>query len=200
MPYSKEHKDRTRSRITEAARILFNVHGYHGVTIDMVMAGAGLTRGGFYNHFQTKEQLFAAAVASFLMGKGAEWRDDAGIDPSALSPQMAAQMVDSYLSARHLGALQDQCPMIALPSDVARASPEVRAAYQDLLQAMTGLFQASLTAAEREDDPDLRQRALALSALCVGGMVIARTLPDSDLASEIRAAAHACAMAQISAV
>ena len=52
MPYSKQHTERTRAKIIEAARTLFNVHGFHGVTIEMVMGKAGLTRGGFYNHFK----------------------------------------------------------------------------------------------------------------------------------------------------
>ena len=192
MPYSSTHKAKTRARIVEAARILFNIHGFHGVTIDMVMAEAGLTRGGFYSHFATKEDLFGAAVSSFLMGRGAQWRHEAGINAMNPDSEAARQMIQSYLSDAHLGAVQDQCPMIALPSDVARASPEVRDAFQRLLTAMVGLLQGSLL---QQNAPDARQKAMAMAALCVGGMVLARTLPDSDLAAEIRAAAFAEATA-----
>ena len=73
MPYAPAHKEKTRARIVECARILFNRLGFDGVTIDMVMEQASLTRGGFYNHFKSKEELFAAAVSSFLMGRGARW-------------------------------------------------------------------------------------------------------------------------------
>lgn len=190
MPYSTEHKENTRAKIVEAARILFNRHGFHTVTIDMVMAEAGLTRGGFYSHFKNKEALFSAAVTSFLMGRGAQWRSDAGIDLSNINPNTALQMIDAYLSSRHLGDLDGQCPMIALPSDVARASPEVQASFQQLLTAMVGLFENSLASGNSEEQ---RQEALSLAALCVGGMVLARTLPQSDLAEEVRAAAHASA-------
>ena len=76
MPYRPEHKAETRARIVENARLLFNRHGYDNVTIDMVMEAASLTRGGFYGHFRNKQELFAAAVASFLMGRGARWRAD----------------------------------------------------------------------------------------------------------------------------
>lgn len=186
MPYSAEHRERTRVRIVEAARILFNRHGFQNVTIDQIMQKAGLTRGGFYNHFKTKEALFSEAVSSFLMGRGAEWRAEAGIDLSNLKPEMAGQMIDAYLSARHLGDIEGQCPMIALPSDVARATPETRAAFQQLLTAMVWLLE---TAISREND-NRRADALSAAALCVGGMVLARTLPDSDLAEEVRAAAH----------
>ena len=57
MPYSNEHKQKTREKIVEAARILFNRHGFQDVTIDMVMQNAGLTRSGFYKHFKSKEAL-----------------------------------------------------------------------------------------------------------------------------------------------
>jgi len=184
VPYSAEHKRKTRSRIVESARILFNRHGFVDVTIDQVMQNAGLTRGGFYNHFKSKEELYAAAVTSFLMGRGAEWRAEAGIDPAIPSPEMARQMIEGYLSSEHLGDLDGQCPMIALPSDVARANPEVQASYQHLLQAMVSLFENSL-----EDHDQAREDALTLAALCVGGMILARTLPDSALAEEVRSAA-----------
>lgn len=184
MPYSPDHKQQTRARIVEAARILFNRHGFQEVTIDQVMQNAGLTRGGFYNHFKSKEALYRAAVSSFLMGRGAQWRAEAGVDPAIPSPEMARQMIQSYLSSDHLGDLDGQCPMIALPSDVARANPEVQTSYQDLLQAMVGLFENSL-----EHSNDARRKALSVAALCVGGMVLARTLPDSDLAEEVRQAA-----------
>ena len=195
MPYSSTHKEKTRTRIVEVARTLFNIHGFNGVTIDMVMAKAGLTRGGFYNHFSTKEDLFCAAVSSFLMGRGARWRHEAGINAMNPDSEAALQMIQSYLSDAHLGAVQDQCPMIALPSDVARASPEVRAAFQQLLTAMVGLLQRSLL---QQEDPQARQKAMAMAALCVGGMVLARTLPECELATEIRSAALQTATAMTS--
>jgi len=188
MPYSKDHKLKTRAKIVESARILFNRHGFVDVTIDQVMENAGLTRGGFYNHFKSKEALYAAAVSSFLMGRGAQWRAKAGVDPAIPSPEMARQMIQGYLSPEHLDDLDGQCPMIALPSDVARANPDVQASYQELLDAMVGLFENSLKARK-----DARQHALSLAALCVGGMVLARSIPDSGLADEVRTAAFTTA-------
>lgn len=185
MPYSAAHKGRTRARIVEAARILFNRHGFERVTIDQVMDAAGLTRGGFYNHFRNKEELYAEAVSSFLMGRGAVWRAEAGIDPDNPTREMAMQMVSSYLSEEHLGDLDGQCPMIALPSDIARARVGVRHAFQDLLEAMVGLFEGSLGGGKAE----ARKRALTLAALCVGGMTLARAVPDSKLVRDLRHAA-----------
>ncbi len=193
MPYSAQHKDETRAKIVESARILFNRHGFDSVTIDMVMNTAGLTRGGFYNHFKTKDQLYAEAVSSFLMGRGAQWRAQAGVDPSNPDSDSAYRMMRSYLSAEHLGDLDGQCPMIALPSDIARAGPDVQAAYQKLLEAMIWLFESDVD----NRDGEGRDKALTLVALCVGGMVLARTLPASGLAEEVRAAAFSMGKAII---
>ena len=190
MPYSASHKEQTRERIVESARILFNRHGFRSVTIDLIMEEAGLTRGGFYNHFKNKEALFSAAVSGFLTGRGAQWRAEAGVDITNLNPEMAVHMIDAYLSKKHLGDRDGQCPMIALPSDVARASADVQHSFQQLLTAMVWLFETNMTT----DAPENRREALSIAALCVGGMVLARTLPDSDLADEVRAAAHATAV------
>lgn len=182
MPYSADHKRRTRAHIVETARKLFNTHGFKGVSIDMIMESAGLTRGGFYNHFENKEGLYAEAVESFLMGRGAQWRAEAGIDQNNLKPEMAKQMIMSYLSEEHLDDIDGQCPLIALPSDVARASPNVQQSYKMLLEAMSGLLEHTMGLADKGN----RRDALSLTALCIGGMVVARSLPDDELASEVR--------------
>ncbi|WP_170327351.1 TetR/AcrR family transcriptional regulator [Ruegeria arenilitoris] len=184
MPYSAEHKQKTRKKIVEAARILFNRHGFNGVSIDMVMKEAGLTRGGFYNHFKNKEELFSEAIKSFLMGRGAEWREEAGVDVSNLKPEMVHQMINAYLSPEHLGDLDGQCPMIALPSDISRGGVEAQKSFQILLEAMVSLFETNMN----HDETTNRQWAQAISALCIGGMVISRALPDSGLAKQVRLA------------
>ena len=189
MPYPKDHKAKTRERILEAARILFNRHGYDRVTIDHVMAEANLTRGGFYAHFICKEDLFAEAMASFLHGRGARWRAEEGIDPQACQLLMAQRMVEAYLSRRHLEDLDGQCPLIAYATDAARAGPRVRESYCRLLEAMVWLFETNLDG----NADDRRQRALSLAALCVGGMILARALPETKIAEEVRLAAHSTA-------
>lgn len=185
MRYNSEHKIQTRAKIVEAARVLFNRYGFDNVTIDQVMEATGLTRGGFYNHFKNKEDLYSEAVSSFVLGRGAKWRADAGVDPQSPSKEMVMNMVKSYLSDEHLGDIEGQCPMIALPSDVARANESVRGAYQGLLESMVWLFEQCIGG----NDEVTRKRALTLAALCVGGMTLARSLNDSSLAQEIREAA-----------
>ena len=65
MPYAPEHKEQTRARIVECARRMFNRNGFEAVSIDQIMASAGLTRGGFYHHFANKEELYSEAIAGF---------------------------------------------------------------------------------------------------------------------------------------
>lgn len=181
MPYSAEHKLKTRARIVESARVMFNRHGFVKVSIDDIMAEAGLTRGGFYNHFSSKEELYSEAISSFLLGVGKEWRDNAGVQNSYSGQAAVKAMVTAYLSTEHLTNIDRQCPMIALPSDVARASPDVKRSYEYLLEAMAGLFQHNLDTEAKDSE----ETALALAALCVGGMVLARTLENKELAEKV---------------
>lgn len=189
MPLSKEHKAKSRKKIVECARILFNVKGLHEVSIDEIMEKAGLTRGGFYSHFKNKDELYAEAVIGFLNGRGKKWRDEAGVDPTSEDDITSVlAMLKSYLSDEHLGDLEGQCPMIALPSDAARAGPKVREAYEQLLRAMVSLFENNCLKSS-----DRRQTALVLSSLCVGGMVLSRTVENEEFSRELRHAAYQAA-------
>ncbi|MBV1920663.1 MAG: TetR/AcrR family transcriptional regulator [Pseudomonadales bacterium] len=192
MPYKPEHKQATRKRIIESARVLFNRCGVADVSIDQIMSKAGLTRGGFYHHFKNKEELFAEAVTNFLHGQGAEMRSNAGVNTAQPGLETIQRMINGYLSTDHLGDLDGQCPLIALPSDISRAGDTVKESYQQLLEAMVGLFESNLG-----KGPGHRDKALTLATMCVGGMVLARTLPDQHLADELRNAARDSALAML---
>lgn len=191
MPYSAAHKAETRRQIVETARILFNREGFAEVSIDRIMAEAGLTRGGFYNHFQNKDELYAEAIASFLKGRRKSCKDGSA-HSSNMHLSAINSIVENYLSTNHLENLDTQCPMIALPSDAARASQNVRAAYTDVVRAMASLFEANVP---KNRNPN--EQALALVAMCVGGMVLARTVDDQKFADDIRSATKKNALATI---
>ncbi|MGI9437063.1 MAG: TetR/AcrR family transcriptional regulator, partial [Geminicoccaceae bacterium] len=148
------------------------------VSIDDVMAAAGLTRGGFYNHFKTKEDLYVETLAVYA----AERREETPNDLSACGPDIAREMLNRYISRQHLDNVDGHCPLMALPSDVARAGPNVRAAYQGVLEVMVQLFEGCL---EAEHGMSVRQRGLAMAATCVGAMVLSRTIDDANFADEI---------------
>ena len=188
MPYAPEHKQQTRARIVECARQLFNRRGFTEVSIDEIMSAAGLTRGGFYNHFKTKEDLYAETLEAFACRNPTDGWDDVTVDFSLRGPELARQMVNGYVSRQHLEDVEGHCPLIALPSDVARAGPTVRAAYQKLFAAMAGIFEAN---ARPGNGVTARQQSLAIASTCVGAMVLARTIDDTELANEICDAARA---------
>ncbi|HLY55147.1 MAG TPA: TetR/AcrR family transcriptional regulator [Stellaceae bacterium] len=189
MPYSPEHKQKTRERIVESARRLFNRKGFAEVTIDEIMAEAGLTRGGFYKHFATKEELYADAVRQFLCLSRPEPWQAAHVDLCAAGPTLARMIVDAYLSREHVDDIDGSCPLVALPSDAARGNGTVKAAFREVLEMMVAVFQGNLAG------PASRDRALALTALCIGAMVIARAVDEGGLADAFRGAARDHVMA-----
>jgi AcrR family transcriptional regulator len=196
MPYTAEHKQKTRARIVECARELFNRKGFVEVSIDEIMQRAGLTRGGFYNHFKTKEDLFAEAISVYLDFNPATRWSRIHFDPDAEGAACARQMVKVYLSTAHLDDLEGHCPMIALPSDSARAGPQVRQAYRQLLEHMAGMMASGIEGCGKAE---ARERGLAITALCVGGMILARTIDDPAFADEVRRAAQTVALELIGA-
>lgn len=184
MPYAPEHKIRTRQRIVEVAKGLFNRRGFSEVSIDQIMAEAGLTRGGFYHHFRSKEELFAAAVDSFACDT-ADTTIAEKYAQGLTAKELAVNLLSTYLSEPHMEDINQQCPMVALPSDIARAGKDVRRAYGKLAQRMTSVFQDSMI---EKNDEDKQDASYVLAALCVGGMVLARTIDDEATSQSLLAA------------
>jgi TetR/AcrR family transcriptional repressor of nem operon len=189
MPYPAGHRDETRTRIVRSAQRLFNVEGFERVSIDRVTQGAGLTRGVFYRYFASKSDLYAEAMDCFFTNPecGNRWE---GVEVDPAKGELGPQIVRAYLSRQHYQDVADSCPMVALPGDVARGGANARRAYENALKAMVEHLQR--TAAPSRPD---RSTAMAIAALCVGGMVIARASDDIDIADEVREAAMATALA-----
>lgn len=178
MPYTAEHKQRTRERIVAAARRLFKTHGYEGVAIDGIMAEAGLTRGGFYAHFESKEALFAEVVA--WLGPSDEMRERASADKEA-SQDRALAFVRTYLSHAHRKDLAEGCPLATLSVDISRAGSTARRSYtralRDAVKRFARYFPRRTVGTE--------ELAYGLLASCVGGMVLARAVEDEATADAI---------------
>jgi AcrR family transcriptional regulator len=188
MPYPPEHRDATRVRIIESAQALFNRRGFTDVSIDQVMARAGLTRGGFYTYFRGKSDLYAEAVEHTLAIT--PWSRWGGVSIDFAAREAAEQVIEAYLSREHFEDIEGSCPMVTLPSDVARSGPVVRRAFERVFRAMTEVFEAALL---REGRPD-EGLAMAIAGICVGGMVVSRSVDSPDLAAAIRAAARHTAL------
>ena len=184
MPYPLDHSKQTRARIVTAARKLFNRQGFDSVTIGGIMKEAGLTHGGFYRHFESKSDLYAEVLDCFFTNPewACGWKGMEAFDENA---EMAPQIIRAYLSNAHFDDVENACPMVALPSDVARASAHAKRAYQAAFEGMVAIL---------EQGASSRGSALAIAALCVGGMVIARASDDRALGDELRQAAMAVAL------
>ncbi len=194
MAYPPEHRARTRSRIVDSARGLFNRHGFELVSIDRIMAEAGLTRGGFYHHFRSKDELYAETVNSFATCNPFAQKVARARPPISEPRKLARMMIDLYLSDEVLGDVNMHCPLYALPSDVARAGLAPQQAYTDLIRRMAEVYRAALAGAR-----DAGRRSQAIVSLCVGGMVLARTTNDAELRKSLRTAARYQALALLGA-
>ncbi len=153
------------------------------------MANAGLTHGGFYRHFASKSDLYAEVLECFFTDpkRNNSWE---GVHVDLTAADAGAQIVRAYLSRQHFEEVENSCPMVALPSDVARSNENARRAYQTVFKAMVALLQRS----SATNGHTSRTSALAIAALCVGGMVIARASEGRALANELRGAAMEVAL------
>jgi TetR/AcrR family transcriptional repressor of nem operon len=189
MPYPAGHRNVVRKRIVESARRLFNRHGFDGVSVKQIMAGAGLTHGGFYSYFETKSDLYVEVLGCFFTDP--EWKTCwEGVEVDLSSRDVGPQVVRAYLSRQHFEDVENSCPMTALPTDVARGSASTKRAFETVFQAMVSVLQRSTAG----DGGPSREQAQAIAALCVGGMIVARAMADRVHADELRDACMGIAL------
>jgi TetR/AcrR family transcriptional repressor of nem operon len=180
MPLSKHHKEKTRANILAAACGLFREHGFEGVSIDDIMATAGMTRGGFYAHFKSKADLFAKVLAVEPSFTRMLAERQTGTRDGAL--QGALDVIATYLDPDNIGYVISTCPMVSMARDVDKAGPEGRAALSKVVTELGALLKNGMAGADagRHDG-----RAMAVLALCIGGVTMARTANDPALAATI---------------
>src|SRR5450432_3106153 len=189
MPYPPHHREGHKKIIIDSARKLFNRHGFESVSVQQIMACAKLTHGGFYSYFQSKSDLYAEVLGCFFTDP--EWKDCwEGVHVDLSATDVGAQVVRAYLSRQHFEDVENSCPMVALPTDVARSNETARRAFETVFKAMVSVLERSLTDKNRQR----RVRAQAIAALSIGGMVVARAVVDRSVADELRDACMAMAM------
>lgn len=180
MRVSREQAAQNRERIVETASRLFREKGYDGIGVADLMKCAGLTHGGFYGHFASKEDLLAEAFGKAMEHSAQRWREL--LDQAPAKPRSA--VAHMYLTAKHRDNPGKGCALASLGPDVSRVGPEVR-------QAMDASFNAQLEALARALPGDAAQRrrdAIATYAALVGGLVLSRSVGDAALSDEILAA------------
>jgi TetR/AcrR family transcriptional repressor of nem operon len=189
MPYAIGHRDKTQRKIVESARRLFNRHGFENVSLDDIMAGAGLTRGGFYNYFESKSDLYAEVLGCFFTDP--EWKNCwEGVEVDLKSADVAPQVIRAYLSRQHYEDVENSCPMVALPGDVSRSGQRAKRAFEAVFEGMVSVLERSL----RKGQQNRRVLAQAVGALCVGGMVVARAMENRASADALRDACMGVAL------
>jgi AcrR family transcriptional regulator len=179
--YPVGHREEVRAKIVSSARRLFNRFGFDGVSVDQIMADAGLTRGGFYSYFESKSDLYADVLGCFLTDPN--WKSCwEGVDIDLNAADVGPQIVRAYLSNQHFDDVENSCPMIALPTDVARSGPSAKQAFETVFKAMVGILERGASNGSHAS----HETAQAIAALCVGGMVVARAIDDRVLADRLR--------------
>lgn len=184
MRYKKGHKDETRKAIIDAAGRSFREFGYQAGSVDKVMNAAGLTAGGFYAHFKSKDDLFAQTLNETLsqLAKSMDERlkEHKGIE-------WIRAYVRLYLSKAHLKHPQQGCPLPPLLSEISRTGNESKAVFAEFYKNRVSAMAAHL----KEDGVrNSEQHASSILCLCIGSMSIARSVIDTETAESILASAQ----------
>ncbi len=176
MKVSREQATKNRAHVVEVAGTQFRMHGFDGIGVADLMQAAGLTHGGFYNNFASKDALAAEAVTQVFAETTERLRQYA---LAAADPYAA--MVRFYLSPEHRDTIEAGCAIAALSQDAARRSPELRAAFEVGIAAYLELI-VELAGATRP-------RAMAIYATMVGALTLSRTVTDPVLSEAMLSAA-----------
>jgi TetR/AcrR family transcriptional regulator, transcriptional repressor for nem operon len=168
MKVSREQVAANKQTILEAAGHLFRAQGFEGVTVADVMKSAGLTHGGFYGYFKSKDDLIAQTLAHVFAQ-----------DPGQLD---LVRFAESYLSGRNCQDVAGGCPMAALGSETTRQTPEARAAMtKGLRQQIENLSKS----AKGKTSAQKRRMAIGSWAAMVGALIMARFSDDPALSEEL---------------
>jgi len=177
-------KEQTRERILRAAARAIRRHGYEGVGVADVMREAGLTHGGFYAHFASRDALLAQAAEQ----AGLESLENLSraVDRAKPGEELMA-LVDAYLADRHVEAPEQGlgCALAAAGSEVPRQSDEVRRAVSRRLKELIGLVERQFPDWGRTA---AHEKAMAIVASMVGALLLARAVGDAQLSRKIRKA------------
>src|ERR1700761_2291643 len=185
---SRAEAESHREQITEASARLFRERGIKGVSVADLMGAAGLTHGGFYGHFESKDALAGVAVAHAFEQSAERWNKR--VAGEADDPARRAVLVNKFLTHKSMKDVGLGCPSVSLAGDVARepAAAPIRTAYLDGLEA---LVQILAGVEEGADDAAKRAAALADFATLAGALMLARATEGAPLSAEILAAARA---------
>ena len=179
MTTKSDQKERTHASILESAERLVRAKGIAGARVADVMKGAGLTVGGFYAHFASKESL----VDEIIRRTAAHTRARLFVNLEEKDEKDRARLVlERYLSAAHRDECEEGCPFPAIVGEVATGAPEHREVMAEQISAFSSELGSLLPSAEA---PERRHLALGLFAFMYGGLALARALRGTPLSDEV---------------
>lgn len=181
MRYSKEHKQETHARIVKKASVRLREKGAHGVGVADLMKEAGLTHGGFYAHFDSREALVVEAFGYAMDRSTERWRKVAEQTPPE---KRFATIVESYLTPVHRDDPGHGCAVPALGAEIARESPKTRKAFAAKLEQMIDMMADQIIDAPPKA---ARKQAMAALATMMGTMVLSRIAGSGEFSDEILA-------------
>ncbi|MEM7097985.1 MAG: TetR/AcrR family transcriptional regulator [Pseudomonadota bacterium] len=185
MGYSKEHIEHTRKQILQSAGRLMRKQGYEGTSVSKVMADAGLTHGGFYAHFDSKESLFQAVVAEEFDFNNQLIR----LAATDLNDQeQLVEAISQYLNPDRKNTIANACTMASSAVDIQRVGKPAQNGFTKAFKQFLKTFQKLMP----DDEPEEAHRhALGAVATCVGALILARAISDKDLQRDLLASAVA---------
>jgi len=181
MRHSKAEKTKTHERIVALASRRFREQGLAGIGIADLMKEAGLTVGGFYKHFNSRDALVAEAVGLALE----LWKDQVDAAASGGPPVTYESLVDEYLSETHRNHPGAGCPVGALAGDLARSDKRTRALVSRKIRDNIELLVTLIRKTKEMDEGSARSQAVLTYCALVGAISMARAVSDEELSSEI---------------
>ena len=189
MRYSEDHKAKTRQRIIEEAALRFRRDGVGATGLQPLMKALGLTHGGFYAHFPSRDALLVEALAHAGQ-QSAERLSQGNAQREARGASPFRALIDSYLSDRHLSGTENGCAVAALVSEMPRQSAEVRGAAVERVRSLVALVAQTLPADAAPDS------AAAIASQMVGALQLARALGDNAEGRALLAANRSALLAR----
>jgi TetR/AcrR family transcriptional repressor of nem operon len=183
---SRKQADLNREIIVEAATRLFRERGLHGISVVDVMAAAGLTHGGFYGHFESREALAREASERAFKEVGAKWRERITGEDKA---QARRALIEPYLSIESRDNPGESCPVVAFAGDMCH-EPTDSGLREPFMAGLNRLLEAFGNLMDSDDAAQNRQQALVQYSLMVGALTLARATRGDALSEEILEAAQ----------
>jgi TetR/AcrR family transcriptional regulator, transcriptional repressor for nem operon len=193
MRYSKEHKQQTHARIVKKASVRLREKGAHGIGVADLMKEAGLTHGGFYAHFDSREALVIEALVYAMDRSSERWRKLAAATPPE---KRFATIVESYLTPLHRDDPGHGCAVPALGAEIVRESPKTRKAFAAKLEGMIDMMADQVPGVARKA---ARKQAIAALTAMIGTLVLSRIAGTGEFSDEILATGREAALGRAAA-